>query len=163
MQRVCVGGYLKGILSVLREQMGLVWHAFWQKLRTGIDKHYCMNTDRLLTRPRRDWSSGLAVFKISCRQLFTKVRIRPTKDGLGVGMDNLRKDGSYESRRSKSRGPFCNWLVAHASKYFADFANAYASSFFCLFKVPCTIIQDIPVFFTAVWYITSENEGRGLE
>jgi len=123
----------------------------------------CMNTDRLITRPRKDWSARLAEFKIFCRQLCTKVQMRPTKVGLGVRIYNLRKGGSYESRSSESRGPFCNWFVVHASKYFADFASAYAWSFFRLFKVPCTISQDIPMLLTAVWYITSEKVGRNLE
>jgi len=39
------------------------------------------------------------------RQLWTKVRIRRTKDGLGTRILNVRKRGLYESRISKSRGP----------------------------------------------------------
>jgi len=154
---------VEGILSLLREQMGLVWYAVWRKLQAGTDKHYCMNTDRLTTRPRSDCSAGLAEFKIFFRQLCTKVLMRPTKDGLGVRIYNLRKGCSYESRRSEIRGPFCNWFVVHASKYFTDFANTCAWSFFHLLKVPCTVNQDIPMFLTAVWYITSENESRGLD
>ena len=38
-------------------------------------------------------------------QLCTKVRIRRTKDGLGVRIYNARKCGLYESRASESRGP----------------------------------------------------------
>jgi len=62
------------------------------------------------------------------RQLWTKVRIRCTKDGLGTRISNVRKRGLYESRMSKNRGPpvyferevpslfVKSWLRVHNSK-----------------------------------------------
>ena len=134
-----------------------------KKLHAGTNKHYGMHTDRLITRPRRDWSAGLAAFKIFCRQLCKKVRMRPMKDGLEVRIYNLRKGGSYASLRSESRGPFYNWFVVHVFKYFADFASVYVWSLFRLFQVPCSLSQDIPLFLTTIWYVTSENEVGDLE
>lgn len=90
-----VGRYL--ITAVRTNGFGVICRL--KKLHAETDKHYCMNTDRLITRPRRDRSAGLAEFRIFCRQLFTKVRMRPTKDGLEVRIYNLRKGGSYESRK----------------------------------------------------------------
>ena len=62
------------------------------------------------------------------RQLWTKIRIRRTKDGLGARMSNARKRELYESRMSKNRRPpVCfdrevpslfikSWLRMHNSK-----------------------------------------------
>jgi len=107
-----------------------VWEDRWREhitaMRTGghglllcfkeflvwTNKHYCMNTNKMLPRPCRNWRVGLAdrqrhsaiAQNVFC-QLLMKVWIWRTKNSLRVRIYNVWKSELYESQTSKSQGP----------------------------------------------------------